>query len=56
MLNQAYNVDIVIANEQVKTLPLTATFSNESLDSILAVISETFAIKVERDNGRIILK
>ena len=56
VLNQAYNVDIIIANEQVKSLPLTATFSNESLDSILAVISETFAIKVERDNGRIILK
>jgi ferric-dicitrate binding protein FerR (iron transport regulator) len=56
VLSQAYGVDIVIADERLKELPLTATFQNESLDNILSVISETFAIRIERRNGQIFLK
>lgn len=56
VLNEVYNADIVIENEQLKNLPLTTTFHNETLDSILSVVGETFNIKVERNGNRIILK
>lgn len=56
VLNEVYNADIVIEKEQLKNLPLTTTFHNETLDSILSVVGETFNIKVERNGNRIILK
>ncbi len=55
VLTQAYNVEIVIGNERIRNLPLTATFQNESLDSILKIVSETLNVQVERKNGNIIL-
>jgi len=56
ILNEAYGANIVIANNQLKSLPLTTTFYNESLENILSVISETFNISVERQANNIILK
>ncbi len=56
VLNEAYGVQIVIEKDSLKNLPLTATFSNESLDTILSIISQTFSITVERSGNKIILK
>lgn len=56
VLSEVYKVNIVIADDKLKNLPLTTTFHDESLDNILTVISETFNIKVEKTNGNIILK
>lgn len=56
VLNEAYQSNIVIENEQIRNLPLTTTFYNEPLDNILNIISETFNITVERTTNRIILK
>jgi ferric-dicitrate binding protein FerR (iron transport regulator) len=56
VLNEAYNVEIVIENEQIKNLALTTTFKNESLNDILQVISATFNIKVEKSGKQILLK
>ena len=56
VLNEAYDSNITIRNDKIRTLPLTATFYNESLDTILDIISETFEISVERNNGRITLQ
>lgn len=56
VLNEAYQSNIVIENEELKNLPLTTTFNNESLDNILNIISETFKITVERNSNKIILK
>lgn len=57
-LNEAYNTDIVIAGDRLKTLPLSVTFHNESLENILKVIGETFKthLIVEKSGNRIILK
>ncbi|MCF8450092.1 MAG: FecR domain-containing protein [Taibaiella sp.] len=57
-LNEAYNTDIVIASDRLKTLPLSVTFHNESLENILKVIGETFKtyLIVEKSGNRIILK
>ncbi len=56
ILNEAYQVNIIIENNEIKNLPLTTTFYNESLDNILNIISETFNIAVERNANTIILK
>ncbi len=56
VLNEAYNVKIVIQNENLKNLQLTSTFKNESLDNILNVLQETFHLKIIKENNRIILK
>ncbi|HTN45271.1 MAG TPA: FecR domain-containing protein [Flavipsychrobacter sp.] len=56
VLNQAYGKNIVIANNKLSNLPLTATFHDESLEKILLVIGETFNITVERDQNQIRLK
>jgi transmembrane sensor len=55
ILNEAYDVHIVIARKEVGRLPLTTTFNNESLDQILTVISQTFNISVSRSGDTIIL-
>jgi len=56
VLNEAYHVNIVIEQKHLRNLPLTATFSNESLDHILEVISITFNITVSRSNDKISLR
>jgi transmembrane sensor len=56
VLGEAYGVNIVIDRPALRTLPLTTTFNNESLDHILEVISMTFDIKVEREGGNIHLR
>ena len=56
VLNQAYNVNIVIENKELRNLPLTTTFNNESLDKILEIIQQTFNISVSKTGGEIILK
>jgi transmembrane sensor len=48
VLNEAYDDSVVIANPRLRGLALTARFSNESLESLLDVLSETFEIQVEK--------
>jgi len=56
VLNKAYNTQIVIERNELRGLHLNATFSNESLDRILEIISLTFGIEVEKKQDRIILR
>lgn len=56
VLNEAYGSHIIIENETLRNLPLTATFSNAPLNKILGVISETFSISVVNRDDKIILK
>lgn len=56
VLNEAYNANIVIETENLRDLPLTATFKEESLENILNIISQTFNIRVIRSDEKIILK
>lgn len=55
VLSEAYGVHIVVS-DRLKNQQLTTTFSNESLDSILAVISETFNMRIEREGSDIFLR
>ena len=52
ILNDIYNTKIEIDNENFRGCKLTATFNNESLDSILEIIQDTFLIKINKtDTG-----
>lgn len=55
-LNEIYKVDIEIANDKLRNLPITTTFKDQSLDEILKVITETFNIRAEYQGGRLLLK
>lgn len=56
VLNEAYNVKIVIRNKDLENLPLTSTFKNESLEQILDVLKETFNLQIIKEDSIIILK
>ncbi|HEY1006091.1 MAG TPA: DUF4974 domain-containing protein, partial [Sphingobacteriaceae bacterium] len=57
VLNDAYRANIVLEDPALGDLRLTTTFSDDSsLDTILGVIAETFELKVERNDGQIILR
>lgn len=55
-LNEAYNVNISIPNKQTRGLPITVTFHEESLEAILAVLSQTFMLKVTGSGSNIVLQ
>ncbi|HUM66206.1 MAG TPA: FecR domain-containing protein [Chitinophagaceae bacterium] len=54
-LNEAYDADIRIGRESIRKLPLTVTFDDESLDTILDIIAQTLLVKVSKNEGEIIL-
>lgn len=57
VLNEAYGVQIVIADKRLDTVPISAKFRrDDSIDNILKVISETLNIRVEKNGAQIILK
>lgn len=56
ILNKAYDANIVIGRKEIRDLPLTTTFDNESLDNILNIISQTFNIRVTKEEGSIVLE
>ncbi len=56
VLNEAYNVNIVIEKKDLRSMPLTTTFNNESLDNILNIIQQTFNITIIKKENQIILQ
>lgn len=56
ILNEAYGVNIIIANNNKRDLQINSTFTNSSLDSTLQVIGLTYEIAVEKKGSQIILK
>ncbi len=56
VLSTAYNVNIVIANDQLNDLPITTTFKDQTLEEILSVIKQTFGVTIERNGNNIIIK
>ncbi|MGO4288496.1 FecR family protein [Chitinophaga sp. RAB17] len=56
ILNEAYGVNIVIADNNKRDLQINSTFTNSSLDSTLQVIGLTYEIEVEKKGSQIILK
>ena len=56
VLNEKFKTNIVVSDPALRSLPISTTFKNESLQEILNVIAETFKIKVAYGQGIIKLK
>ena len=56
VLNEAYDMKIIIENEKVRKEPYTATFYNEPIEKIISVIAETFELSVVRNGNQITLR
>lgn len=55
-LNHTYGANLTLARA-LRTCPLTATFDNEPLDTILGVLADTYRLRIERGpNGRIAIE
>ena len=55
-LNEVYDADIVIGNKKIAGLPLTTTFQEASLDSIVHIVCLTLDISSRKEKNRIILE
>ncbi len=55
-LNEAYGVNIVIADKDLSGLPINVTFSEESLDTILDILRETLMVTIAKEGDSIIIK
>jgi len=55
-LSNAYNMPVSILTPEIKMCRLTSTFKNQSIESVLTVISATLNIDYEIDNNEISLK
>ncbi|RYY93878.1 MAG: DUF4974 domain-containing protein [Chitinophagaceae bacterium] len=56
VLNEAYGSSIVIDRPELRNLPLTTTFRNESVDAVLEVVAATFNLQVQRGGSIIHLR
>ena len=54
-LNKVYQAEIIIASDSLKDARITTTFTDQSLDAILNVLSATLDLEVRKSNGQIIL-
>ena len=54
-INEAYNAKVVLGDEALNHLLLSATFNNEDLETIISIIQQTFNLQVERKGNSIIL-
>ena len=53
VLSEAYDVQIVIVEENIKQMPLTTVFHNEPIDNILDVICATFNLRFTKNGNEI---
>ncbi|WP_353124307.1 FecR domain-containing protein [Parapedobacter pyrenivorans] len=56
MLEDTYNVEITIANDAIRDLPMTTTLHRGTLDETLHVIAETLGITATREDNQIVFK
>lgn len=54
-LERIYKVRIALRNDRIAACRLTAEFDDETIDTILRVIAETFGLEVRRSNGEYML-
>jgi ferric-dicitrate binding protein FerR (iron transport regulator) len=53
-LNRKFHSQISIANEELSSCPLTATYDDKSLEAIVLIIEKTLDIKAEIDGDKIV--
>ncbi len=56
VLNEAYDANIVIGREALRSEQISTTFNNEPLEKVLEVVGATLGLKVENRGDSILLK
>ncbi|MBS1764594.1 MAG: FecR domain-containing protein [Bacteroidetes bacterium] len=56
LLNEAYNTNIIVADESLNSCRLTSSFQNENPDDILSIIAVALKLQVEKNDSVIYLK
>jgi len=56
ILEEAYEVHISFQTADIKNLPMSTTFKDESLEDILTVIARTFNLKFSKNGSKIVFK
>lgn len=54
MLEEAYHVEVTIANDDIRNLPMTTTLHRGTLDEALHVVTETLGISATRQGNQIV--
>ncbi|NNE30715.1 MAG: DUF4974 domain-containing protein [Saprospiraceae bacterium] len=54
-LNRSYETVVKLENQDMANCPITTTFNDKTLDSIIRIIEETLGVSSSRQNGEIIL-
>ena len=54
ILEEAYDVDIVIARDEIRDLPMTTTFHHNTLEGVLDVIAKTLEVTAEKKGNNIV--
>jgi len=54
-INKIYNSNIILTDDSIKEKRITVSFSNQSLEAILNVLSATLDLDVRQNNGEIFL-
>jgi ferric-dicitrate binding protein FerR (iron transport regulator) len=55
VVNKVYGVQLVIMNEALLACPITVTFRDQSLESVLKVLESTLDLQITRDGEKIVL-
>jgi ferric-dicitrate binding protein FerR (iron transport regulator) len=53
LVNKVYGVNMLITNEELYSCPITVTFRDQSLESILKVLESTLDLQITRDGDEI---
>jgi ferric-dicitrate binding protein FerR (iron transport regulator) len=53
LINTVYGVNMVIVNKELSSCPITVTFRDQSLESILKVLELTLDLQVSREGDEI---
>jgi transmembrane sensor len=56
VLNEAYDANVIIGRKELRNMPITTTFVDAPLDSVLQVIATTFQLNITHKEGQIILQ
>jgi len=54
-INQAYNTHIVLGDDALKQLRLSTTFTEESLETVINIIQQTFSLRVKQQGDSTVL-
>jgi len=54
-ISKTYHTDIKIGNPEISNCRITVIFDNQTLDAVLNILEETLDLRIEKQNGKVII-